>query len=46
MDLETVWTIASKDLRLFRRKKSVFYAVIIFPLVISIGLPGINGSCY
>ena len=40
MDLEMAWTIASKDLRLFRRKKSVFYAVIIFPLVISIGLPG------
>jgi ABC-2 type transport system permease protein len=41
MDLETVWTIASKDLRLFRRKKSLFYAVILFPLIISIGLPGI-----
>jgi ABC-2 type transport system permease protein len=43
MDLETVWTIASKDLRLFRRKKTIFYAVIIFPIIISIGLPGIIG---
>jgi len=43
MDLETVWTIASKDLRLFRRKKSIFYAVIIFPIIISIGLPGLIG---
>ncbi len=41
MDLETMWTIARKDLRMFRRKKSVFYAVILFPLIISIGLPGI-----
>jgi len=41
MDLEMVWTIASKDLRLFRRKKSLFYAVVLFPLIISIGLPGI-----
>ncbi len=41
MDLETVWTIARKDLRLFRRKKSIFYAVILFPTIISIGLPGI-----
>jgi len=41
MDLETVWTIASKDLRLFRRKKSIFYTTIIFPLIISIALPGV-----
>jgi ABC-2 type transport system permease protein len=41
MDLEIVWTVTSKDLRLFTRKKSLFYAVIIFPLIISIGLPGI-----
>ena len=43
MDLETMWTIASKDLRLFRRKKSIFYALIILPLFISIGLPGLIG---
>jgi ABC-type Na+ efflux pump permease subunit len=41
MDLDTVWTIASKDLRIFRRRKSVFYTVIFFPLFVSIGLPGI-----
>ena len=41
MDLETVWTIARKDLRLFRRKKSIFYTAILFPLVISIALPGV-----
>jgi ABC-2 type transport system permease protein len=41
MDFETVWTIARKDLRLFRRKKSIFYATIILPLIISIVLPGV-----
>ncbi|HEY3420995.1 MAG TPA: ABC transporter permease subunit [Methanomassiliicoccales archaeon] len=41
MDLETVWTIASKDLGIFRRKKSIFYATIILPLAISIALPGV-----
>ena len=41
MDLETVWTIARKDLRLFRRKKSIFYATILLPLIISIALPGV-----
>jgi ABC-type Na+ efflux pump permease subunit len=41
LDLETVWTIARKDLRLFRRKKSIFYTTIIFPLIISIALPGV-----
>jgi ABC-2 type transport system permease protein len=41
MDLEMVWTIAAKDLKIFRRKRSVFYTVIFFPLFISIGLPGI-----
>jgi ABC-type Na+ efflux pump permease subunit len=41
MDIGIVWTIASKNLSLFRRKKSLFYAVVLFPLIISIGLPGI-----
>lgn len=41
MDLEMVWTVAGKDLRTFRRKKSVFYTVVFFPLFVSIGLPGI-----
>jgi ABC-2 type transport system permease protein len=41
LDFETVWTIARKDLRLFRRKKSIFYTTIIFPLIISIALSGV-----
>ena len=41
MDFETVWTIASKDLGIFRRKKSIFYATFLLPLVLSIALPGV-----
>jgi ABC-type Na+ efflux pump permease subunit len=41
MDLETVWTIARKDLSTFRKKKSVFYSTIILPLTVSIGLPAL-----
>ena len=41
MDLEIVWTIAAKDLSVVRRKKSIFYAIILLPLFASIGLPGV-----
>jgi ABC-2 type transport system permease protein len=41
MDLETVWTIAAKDLSVVRRKRSIFYALVLFPLFVSIGLPGV-----
>jgi ABC-2 type transport system permease protein len=41
MDFETVWTIASKDLGIFRRKRSIFYATILFPLILSIALPAV-----
>jgi ABC-2 type transport system permease protein len=41
MDLETVWTIAAKDLSVVRRKKSIFYAIILLPLFVSVGLPGV-----
>ncbi len=39
MRLSTAWIIASKELSIFRRKKSIFYSVIIFPLIAGIGLP-------
>ncbi len=41
MDLEIAWTVATKDLSIIRKKKSIFYAVIILPLIMSIGLPAI-----
>jgi ABC-2 type transport system permease protein len=39
MRLSLAWIIASKELSIFRKKKSIFYSVIIFPLFVSIGLP-------
>lgn len=39
MRLSKAWVIASKDLKIFRKKRSIMYAVILFPLVIAIGLP-------
>jgi len=39
MRLSKAWIIASKDLSIFRKKKSIFYTMIIFPLFVSIGLP-------
>jgi len=39
MRLSVAWIIASKELSIFRRKKSIFYSVIIFPIFASIGLP-------
>jgi ABC-2 type transport system permease protein len=41
MDLDMAWTIASKDLSVIRRKRSIFYAIIVLPLFASIGLPGV-----
>jgi ABC-2 type transport system permease protein len=39
MRLSKAWIIAAKDLRIFWRNKSVLRSVIIFPLIVSIGLP-------
>ncbi len=39
MRLSKSWIIASKDLSIFRKKKSIFYSVILFSLFVSIGLP-------
>ena len=39
MRLSMAWIIASKELSIFRKKKSIFYSVIIFPVFVSIGLP-------
>ncbi|MGB8779972.1 MAG: hypothetical protein WCD81_04905 [Candidatus Bathyarchaeia archaeon] len=41
MDLENVWTVAKKDLSIFRKKKSILYSLVAFPLGISLGLPAI-----
>jgi ABC-2 type transport system permease protein len=39
MRLSQAWIIAAKDLRIFRRNKNVLRSVILFPLIVSIGLP-------
>jgi ABC-type Na+ efflux pump permease subunit len=39
MRLSKAWIIAEKDFAIFRKKKSVIYSVVIFPLFVSISLP-------
>jgi ABC-type Na+ efflux pump permease subunit len=39
MRLSKAWIIAQKDFSIFRKKKSVIYSVVLFPLFVSISLP-------
>jgi ABC-2 type transport system permease protein len=39
MRLSKSWIVASKDLRVFRLRKSILYSVVAFPLIVAIGLP-------
>lgn len=39
MRLSKAWIIAAKDLRIFRKNKTVLRSVILFPLIVSIVLP-------
>jgi ABC-2 type transport system permease protein len=41
MKIKNVWTITSKDLSLFIKKKIILYSALILPLALSIGLPTI-----
>jgi ABC-2 type transport system permease protein len=41
MDLLNVWTVAAKDFSLFFKKKGMVLSIILLPLIVSIGLPGI-----
>lgn len=41
MDFEIAWTIARKDLGIVRKKKSILYATVILPLILSIALPAL-----
>lgn len=43
MNLARSWTITTKDFAVFRRKSSVLYSLIAFPLGIGFGLPAILG---
>jgi ABC-2 type transport system permease protein len=39
MDLQSAWAVAAKDFKIFKRKSTVIYACIIFPIVVGIALP-------
>ncbi len=39
MKISKSWIVASKDLKIFRKKKGVVYGVVLLPLVVGIGLP-------
>jgi ABC-2 type transport system permease protein len=39
VNLKNVWTITTKDIRLFIKKKWILYSALILPLTLSIGLP-------
>ena len=41
MDLANSWTIAVKDFSIFRKQKHILLSLIFFPLILSIGLPGV-----
>jgi len=38
MNLQKSWTIAKKDLSIFRTKKSILASVVLFPVLVSVGL--------
>lgn len=39
MDFQNVWTIASKELGAYTRKKSLLYSTILFPILAAVGFP-------
>jgi ABC-2 type transport system permease protein len=41
LDLQSAWSVASKDFEIFKRRKGVLYATILSPLGIALGFPGI-----
>ena len=41
MDLENSWTVARKDLTIYRRKKSILYTSILVPVLVGIGFPAL-----
>jgi ABC-2 type transport system permease protein len=39
MRISKAWIVATKDMRVFLRKKYAIYSMVLFPLVVSVGLP-------
>src|SRR5271157_6086769 len=39
MDLQSAWAVAAKDFKIFKRKSTVIYVTVVFPLVVGIAFP-------
>jgi len=39
MDLQSAWAVAAKDFKIFKRKSTVIYITIAFPLAVGIAFP-------
>lgn len=44
MDLQNVWTVAAKDLKIFRKKRNVIYTTMLSPLLLGVALSLAVGS--
>jgi len=41
MDLQSAWSVASKDFEIFKRRKGVLYATMVAPLGVALGFPAV-----
>jgi ABC-2 type transport system permease protein len=41
MDMQNVWTVATKDFAILRRKRSIIYSIVAFPIGMGIGLSAV-----
>jgi ABC-2 type transport system permease protein len=41
MRLSKAWLVASRDFKIFRRQKNIWYSIIVFPIIISVLFPAI-----
>ncbi len=41
MDLQSAWSVASKDFEIFKRRKGVLYATIVSPFGVALGFPAV-----
>jgi ABC-2 type transport system permease protein len=39
MRISKAWIVAAKDIRVFLRRKSAIYSLVLFPIIVAIGLP-------
>lgn len=39
MDLQNAWTVALKDIKIYRKKANVIYATIVLPLIVGVAFP-------